>query len=136
MAKAVAGDLSPLERRVAPARPLAKESPMSETAAPSPAKPEFELRASRLFSAWLAEQNAALAFTTYQAGKLFLIGTHADGRLSVFERTFPRSMGLGVAADGQSFQMSALYQLWRFQNFLDAGETHQGYDAVFVPVVG
>ncbi|MEM9735083.1 MAG: TIGR03032 family protein [Pseudomonadota bacterium] len=109
---------------------------MSETAAAPPAKPEFELRASRLFSAWLAEQNAALAFTTYQAGKLFLIGTHADGRLSVFERTFPRSMGLGVAADAQSFQMSALYQLWRFQNFLDAGETHQGYDAVFVPVVG
>ena len=96
--------------------------------------PHFAMTGSRLFSAWLKGQNLSIAFTTYQAGKLFLIGSQADGQLSVFERTFDRCMGLGV---GQGrFWMSSLYQLWRFENFLDPGEQQGGYDATFVPVAG
>jgi uncharacterized protein DUF4915 len=56
--------------------------------------PAFELIASRQFNSWLAEQRVSLAFTTYQTGKLFLIGLQPDGRLSVFERTFNRCLGL------------------------------------------
>ncbi|MEM7507764.1 MAG: TIGR03032 family protein [Pseudomonadota bacterium] len=100
-------------------------------------KPGLEMLASRLLTAWLDQAKISLAFTTYQAGKLFLIGLQEDGRLSVFERTFSRSMGLGVdRADPGVFHMSSLYQLWRFQNFLDPGQMHQGYDAVYVPVLG
>lgn len=83
---------------------------------------------------WLSSQNASLAFTTYQAGKLFLVGTKPDGSMSVFERTFNRSMGLG-AKDGQLW-LSSLYQLWRFEDFLDPGEDADGYDALYVPVTG
>ena len=43
-------------------------------------------------------------------------------------------MGLGVR-QGQLW-MSSLYQLWRFENFLDPGALHEGYDALFVPVAG
>jgi len=50
--------------------------------------PSLEMLASRQFTAWLAEQQLSLAFTTYQSGKLFLLGLQPDGRLSVFERTF------------------------------------------------
>ncbi|MEM7670026.1 MAG: TIGR03032 family protein [Pseudomonadota bacterium] len=101
------------------------------------AEQKLEIRASRLFAAWLGDSGASLAFTTYQAGKLFLIGTQPDGRMSVFERTFMRSMGLGVSsAAARTFHMSSLFQLWRFENFLAPGETHQGYDAVYVPVNG
>lgn len=42
--------------------------------------PAFEAIASRQFSSWLAEQRVSLAFTTYQTGKLFLIGLQPDGR--------------------------------------------------------
>ena len=94
--------------------------------------PTFELDASRLFASWLAGQKASLAFTTYQAGKLFLIGLQPDGKLSVFERTFDRCMGLGASENG--FWMSSLYQLWRFENFLDPGTVQDGYDALYVPV--
>ncbi|MEM8792870.1 MAG: TIGR03032 family protein [Pseudomonadota bacterium] len=98
---------------------------------------KLEIRASRLFVPWLEEARASLAFTTYQAGKLFLIGINAEGKLSVFERTFQRSMGIGVAAEKPgTLYMSSLYQLWRLENFLDPGEMHQGYDAVYVPVNG
>jgi hypothetical protein len=42
----------------------------------------------------LAEQQVSLAFTTYQTKKLFGLGRHPHGRLTVTERTFDRCMGL------------------------------------------
>ncbi len=96
--------------------------------------PKLEITASRQFTSWLAEQSASLAFTTYQTGKLFLIGLQPDGRLSVFERTFNRCMGLW--SDGQTVWMSSLYQLWRFDNVLPAGQLANGYDRLYVPQLG
>lgn len=95
-------------------------------------KPKFELHASRLFTSWLSQQDATIAMTTYQAGKVFLIGLQPNGQLSVFERSFERPMGLG-SGPGR-FWMSSLHQLWRFEGFLDEGSSHNGYDQVFVPV--
>lgn len=97
-------------------------------------EPQFEAIASRGFSSWLVEQKLSLAFTTYQAGKLFLIGMQPDGRLSVFERTFNRCLGLW--GDGQSLWMSSLYQLWRFENALEPKQFANGFDRVYVPQVG
>ncbi len=91
----------------------------------------LELLPSRQFPAWLAEHRISLAFTTYQAGKLFLIGLRPDGRLSVFERSFARCMGLW--SDGQVMWMSSLYQLWRLENALEPGQTHDGYDRLYMP---
>jgi uncharacterized protein (TIGR03032 family) len=91
--------------------------------------------ASRQLPAWLAEQRVSLAFTTYQTGKLFLVGLGDEGRLSIFERTYNRCMGL--AASAQTLWMSSLYQLWRFENALDPGQQHAGvYDRMYVPQVG
>jgi len=95
------------------------------------AKPSLEINASRQFTSWLAEQKLSLAFTTYQAGKLFFIGLKPDGKLSVFERTFERCMGL--YASDSSLYMSSLYQLWRFENILQPGQTNNEYDALYVP---
>lgn len=96
--------------------------------------PQIEIMGSRQFPDWLGEQNVSLAFTTYQTGKLFLIGLQPNGRLSVFERTFNRAMGLYVT--GQSLYMSSIYQLWRFENALETGQNHQGYDRLYVPQLG
>ncbi len=98
------------------------------------AAPAFEVSASRQFTSWLHEQRVSLAFTTYQSGKLFLLGLNADGRLSVFERTFERCMGLCASADSRTLWMSSLYQLWRFENALpDGAATPDGHDRLFVP---
>ena len=108
---------------------------MTSGSSPSVAdEPWIEVTSSRLFSAWLAEQQVSLAFTTYQTGKLFLLGRHPDGRLTVMERNFNRCMGLW--ADGQTMWMNSLYQLWRFENVLRPGETHQGCDRLYVPKTG
>lgn len=97
-------------------------------------QPALDFSGSRLFNAWMKDAKVSLAFTTYQAGKVFLIGLRPEGRLSVFERTFERPMGLGVGQD--RFWMASLHQLWRFENFLDAGEHKAGHDALYVPVTG
>jgi uncharacterized protein (TIGR03032 family) len=107
---------------------------MDPLAGAAPQEPWIEVTGSRDLAAWLAEQQVSLAFTTYQTGKLFVLGRHADGRLAVFERTFNRCMGLW--ADGQTLWASTLYQLWRFENVLRPGELYQGHDRLYVPKVG
>jgi uncharacterized protein (TIGR03032 family) len=98
---------------------------------------KFALTSSRDFPEWLAATRSSVAFTTYQAGKLFLLGVKPDGRLSVFERTFARSMGLGVSADGRSFVLATQFQIHRFDNVLPAGQVSpEGFDAVYAPHVG
>lgn len=107
---------------------------MSDLQQPTQERPALAFHGSRLFNSWLKEAEVSLAITTYQAGKVFLIGLKPDGRLSVFERSFARPMGLGV---GQGrFWMSSIHQLWRFENFLAQGETRDGYDRLYVPVTG
>ena len=108
-----------------------------ESGSPSPgapAEPIFEVFCSRHFTGWLAEARLSLSCTTYQAGKLFLLGLNRDGRLSVFNRTLSRCMGLW--GDGQTLYLSTLFQLWRFENSLEPGDTYQGYDRLYVPRVG
>jgi uncharacterized protein (TIGR03032 family) len=99
--------------------------------ADKPGKPRLEIIASRQFTSWLDEQKLSLAFTTYQSGKLFLIGIKENGRLSVFERTFNRSMGL--CGDAQTLYLTTLYQIWRFENALEEGRRQDGYDRLYVP---
>ena len=94
----------------------------------------LEITASRQFTNWMQEQKLSLGFTTYQAGKLFLLGIQPDGRLSVFERTFNRCLGLW--ANGQTMWMTSLYQLWRFENVLSSGQLSSGHDRMYVPQVG
>ena len=97
-------------------------------------QPWLEVSASRHFPEWLAQERISLALTTYQTGKLILLGLGAEGRLAVFERTFNRAMGLW--ADGQTLWLSSLYHLWRFENVLEAGQCHDGHDRLYVPRVG
>ena len=109
---------------------------MSETLpeTTSGSEPWLVVTASRQFPAWLAEERVSLAVTTYQSGKLILIGLQPDGRLSVHERTFNRCMGLW--SDGETLWMSSQYQLWRFENALLPGHLHDGHDRLYIPRVG
>ena len=93
--------------------------------------PPYSLAASDGFAAWLHAENIALAVTTYQIGKMFLIGAPAPDRLSVTERSFERC--LGIAVSGQSLTLAGLNAITRFQNVVPAGRVMEGHDAVYVP---
>jgi uncharacterized protein (TIGR03032 family) len=97
-------------------------------------EPALQMYGSRLFAKWLAEMQASLVFTTYQAGKVFFVGMKPDGTLSIFERTFDRCMGLAV--QDRRIWMSTRNQMWRFEDFLEAGQSYEAYDARYVPSAG
>ena len=98
-----------------------------------PTLPSAVLRAVGVDAAAEASIRAAIDGYAYQAGKLFLIGLNPNGELSIFERTLPRCMGMTVA--GNSLYVSSLFNLIRFENTLAEGETHEGYDRLYLPQV-
>ncbi len=97
-------------------------------------EPWVTVTASSGLAELLSHLQISLAFTTYQAGKLFFLGVNCEQQLSVFERTFNRCMGLW--GDGQTLWMSSLYQLWRFENVLRPGQAYDGHDCLYVPRCG
>lgn len=94
---------------------------------------ELTYSASRQFAGWLEDQKTSVAFTTYQAGSVFWLGLKSDGNLGIFTRSVDRAMALQISP--QSMYLSTLYQIWRFENALEAGHTHEGYDRVYVPQI-
>jgi uncharacterized protein (TIGR03032 family) len=96
-------------------------------------KPLLALTTSRGFPDWLAERRASIAFTTYQAGKVFFLGVRPDGRLWIHERSFPRCMGLATDPGGRSLYMATQVQLYRFDNVLPPGGRDGFNDALFAP---
>lgn len=97
----------------------------------------LELVPSAGFVHWLAEHDIALAFTTYQAGKLFLVGRDAsEQRLSIFERSFARSMGFAASPDGRELWLASQFQLWRFTDFLSREDVAGEFDAMYIPIEG
>ncbi len=94
-------------------------------------KSTLEITASGQFSAFLAEQNLSLAFTTYQSNRLVFISCQTNGRLKFHERLFDKPMGL--YAEGERLYMSTRYQLWQFDNLLDTGEKYGQCDRLYIP---
>ncbi len=103
-----------------------------ETAATQ--SPPLKLEPSSKFAQWLAELETSHCLTTYQAGKIFMIGSAEGDRLSVFERTLNRCMGLAVTP--RSVYVSTQWQLWHLENAMAEGRSKDGYDGVYVPQAG
>lgn len=122
------------ETAAKPAAPPRRRQPKTPEAVATPrGKGDFQVMSSPHFAGWLHEQKLSLAFTTYQAGKLFMIGLKDDGQLSLEERTVERCMGL--ASKGNSLHVSSGHQIWRFENALEPNQTHDDYDRVYLPKV-
>lgn len=117
-----------------------KADAIEAQAPPGAAEPAaFTVTTSRQFASWLLGTETSLAVTTYQSGKIILIGSNkATGRLSVFERTLERPMGL--AFEGGRLAVATMVQITVFVDASHSGDgrravTKEGYDAVFVPQV-
>jgi len=95
-------------------------------------KPAFVATSSRHFPGWLADTGGSLAISTYQSGKVILVGTNRQAeRLSIFDRTLDRPMGLAFR-DSRLVVASSI----QITNFVDAAHGTPGaagYDALFVP---
>ncbi|GAB3350762.1 TIGR03032 family protein [Lysobacter tyrosinilyticus] len=93
---------------------------------------KVEKSCSRGLAAWLAGNRISLAISSYQTGRLYLVGSDKQGRVSFFERIFERAMG--IVGNAQRIYLGGLYQLWRFENVLRPNETiRQQFDKCYVP---
>lgn len=93
---------------------------------------KVEKSCSRGLAGWLAGRGVSLAISSYQSGRVYLVGSDAAGRVSFFERIFERAMG--IVGNAQRIYLGSLYQLWRFENVLRANEViHGQFDKCYVP---
>ncbi|WP_293328985.1 TIGR03032 family protein [Parvibaculum sp.] len=99
--------------------------------AAQPAKPKTQISCSRGFSDWMAQNNLSFGFTSYQSGRLYLVGRLPRGRISFHERHFVRAMG--VAATPQRLYLANHFQIWRMENILPANASVDGFDRNYVP---
>ena len=108
--------------------------PAAPTAKPSVdiTKLKVEKSCSRGLAGWLGQHRLSLAITSYQSGRIYLVGSDKQGRVSFFERIFERAMG--VVGNAQRIYLGGLYQLWRFENVLRSNEViHGQFDKCYVP---
>ena len=125
---AIAGEAAPAQADAAtqPAAKPQQQAPRDLT------KLRVEKSCSRGLAGWLAQHRLSLAITSYQSGRIYLVGSDQQGRVSFFERIFERAMG--VVGNAQRIYLGGLYQLWRFENVLRPNEViHGQFDKCYVP---
>ena len=100
------------------------------TVAPPPQV--VEKTVSRGLAAWLVANHLSLAISSYQTGRVYLVGSDAQGRVSFFERLFERAMG--IVGNAQRIYVGGMFQLWRLENVLRSNEViHGQFDKCYVP---
>lgn len=108
------------------------KAPAKQAAAEgAPEKKPTQISCSRGLSSWLERHNLSFGFTSYQSGRLYLVGRLPKGRVSFHERHFVHAMG--VAATPQRLYLATQYQIWRLENVMGRGATVDGFDRNFVP---
>ncbi|MEH6660587.1 MAG: TIGR03032 family protein [Parasphingorhabdus sp.] len=83
-------------------------------------------------SSFLKTNDISIGFTSYQTGRLYLIGHGPDGKLALHEAVYPQAMG--VTGDASRIYLGTLTQIVRMENVLGPGQTaNQVHDKVYVP---
>ena len=99
-----------------------------------PAAPPVETKigASRGLAEWLTRSKTSFAVSSYQSGRLFLVGTMPDGTVSVHQQAFSRAMG--ICWDRNGLWLASRVQLWRLENILPEGTLAQDrFDISLMP---
>src|SRR5690606_37782277 len=130
-AQPVAGGTEAGNAAPAAPNPAAAAGAGGADAKPGKAPMRVDKSCSRGLAAWLAGNRVSLAISSYQSGRVYLVGSDKQVRVSFFERIFERAMG--VVGNAQRIYLGGLYQLWRFENVLRPDEViHGQYDKCYV----
>lgn len=98
-----------------------------------PAEASVSYSMSPGLSGFLGSQKIALALSSYQSGKLYLLGQNTDGGLMVHERFFRKAMGICVPGP-ETILLATLFQIIRFKDVLEPGQQiNHVFDACYVP---
>lgn len=83
---------------------------------------------------WLSASGGSLAFSTYQTGRLFFLGSNPDASLYAQERVVGTAMGLAI--DQDKLWIGGREQIWRFSNTGADQIKGEAYDAIYMPRKG
>lgn len=84
---------------------------------------------SRGLAQFLAENSLSFAFTAYDSGLLYLIGSN-NGKVGISFRQFSGAMGL--CYHDKSLYLASGPSIHRLENIITRGETSNNFDAVFI----
>ncbi len=93
----------------------------------------FDVHFTPEFRAWLSEESISLALTTYEGGKLIIVGPGLNGETIVNERNFERCMALHVEKD-RNIWISTHHNIWQLENALEPGKhLNDQWDRAYFP---
>lgn len=114
---------------------VSPENTNTPTEAPSASQPEagkIDINFSPGLAGFLAGNNLSIGFTSYQTGRLYLVGHGANGKLALHEAVYPQAMG--VTGDGDRIYLGTLTQIVRMENVLGPSQrANEAHDKVYVP---
>ena len=117
-----------------PAAPAAEAPVVPDLTARRPSRENrYRSPAHAGLAGWLSRHHVSLALTSYQTGRLYLIGVDNQHRVAFHERFLARAMGLW--ADPQRLVVSTLFQIWRFENVVTGKPEASKPDRHYVPRV-
>lgn len=91
--------------------------------------------ASRGLAAWLGREKLSLAVSSYQSGRLYLLGANPKGGLMVNERAFGVAMGLNVPQP-DTLVLATGHRIVRMEQVLEPDQRAQEiFDGLYVPRV-
>lgn len=106
--------------------------PQAQAGQPGQPQPQTKMSVSRGFSNWMSLQRCSIAFTSYQTGKLFLVGLTPDKKVSFHQQSYQRAMGIHCLRD--RLYVGSLFQIWRLENVLGPAErANKHFDRLYVP---
>ncbi|WP_430417695.1 TIGR03032 family protein [Parasphingorhabdus sp.] len=126
---------SNIEKPDIAAEKISRENTNTPTEAPPATPPEagkIDINFSQGLAGFLASNNISIGFTSYQTGRLYLIGHGSDGKLALHEALYPQAMG--VIGDANRIYLGTLTQIVRMENVLGSGQrANEVHDKVYVP---
>lgn len=106
--------------------------PQPQQGQPGQPQPQTKMSVSRGFANWMSLQRCSIAFTSYQTGKLFLVGLTPDKKVSFHQQSYQRAMGIHCLRD--RLYVGSLFQIWRLENVLGPAErANKHFDRLYVP---
>ena len=112
--------------------PAETPAAQGQPAAQQQEQPKININFSGGLAKFLAGQGISFAFTSYQSGRLYLIGHGPEGKLALHEAQYPQAMG--VVGDANRLYLGTLTQLVRLENVLQPGQlANKVHDKVYVP---
>jgi uncharacterized protein (TIGR03032 family) len=104
----------------------------AEQPVPPPTSDDVQIGVSRGLRQWLVDNRTSLAVSSYQSGRLILVGAMNNGTVSVHQQRYDRVMGL-CWASGRLY-LAARQFVWRLEDIAGAVQQPETpFDVVLAP---